>query len=187
MHDHIAQTFPDLCAMHGDRHPGAGPDANAPATHVGKSAEAPVEPVVEPTTEPVAEVKKAKKDKKMITKAATVDADLIKSAVVDALTPLAEQVEMLTKSLKEEQAKNAQLAETVEQLSNLPDPTVTAFKGVAAPDALKSSTPVASTVASAAERTQAALMRALQEQTRSTDPREREAAWSKLYQMNGIQ
>lgn len=191
MHDHIAQTFPDLCSMHDDRHPGAGPDANAPATHVGKSVEAPVEPVVEPaadpTVEPEVEVKKVKKAKKMVTKAATVDADLIKSAVVDALTPLAEQVETLTKALKDEQAKNAQLAETVEQLSNLPDPTVTAFKGVAAPDALKSSTPVASTVASAAERTQAALMRALQEQTRSTDPREREAAWSKLYQMNGIQ
>jgi Caudovirus prohead protease. len=196
MHDHIAQTFPDLCSMHEDHHPGAGPDANAPATHVGKSVEAPVESVVEPTTtvtpepaaEPVAEVKKSKKDKKMVTKAATVDADLIKSAVIDALTPLATQVEELTKALKDEQAKNVELAKTVDELSNLPDPTVAAFKGVAAPDALKSSTSVASTVASAAERTQAALMAALTEDARhSPDPSEREAAWTKLYQMSGIQ
>jgi hypothetical protein len=192
MHDHIAQTFPDLCSMHGDHHPGAGPDANAPATHVGKSVEEPVAPTVEPEVTPVVEeiepkVKKAKKDK-LITKAATVDAELIKSAVVDALTPLATQVEELTKALKDEQAKNAKLAETVDELSNLPDPTVTAFKGMAAPDALKSSASVTSTVASAAERTQAALMAALQEQARfSPDPGEREAAWTKLYQMNGIQ
>lgn len=173
MHDHIAQTFPDLCSMHEDRHPGTGIEANPVVNPVGKSAK---------------KGKKVKKNKQtVVTKAATLDADLVKSAVVDALTPLAEQVELLTKALKKEQAKSAQLAETVEQLSNLPDPTVTAFKGIAAPDALKSSTPVASTVASAAERTQAALMAALHDQTRSTDPREREAAWSKLYQMNGIQ
>lgn len=182
LHDHIAQTFPDLCAMHGDRHPGTAIDANPVVNPVGKSAEASVEPAVEPA------VKKAKKDKKLVTKAASMDATLIKSAVVDALTPLAQQVEELTTALKAEQAKNAKLAATVEELSNLPDPTVTAFKGMAAPDALKSSTSVASNVASAAERTQAALMAALTEQARySPDPSEREAAWAKLYQMNGIQ
>jgi hypothetical protein len=131
-------------------------------------------------------VKKSKKDK-LVTKAATVDADLIKSAVVDALTPLATQVEMLTKALDEERAKNAKLAETVDELSNLPDPTVTAFKGVAAPDALKSSASVTSTVASAAERTQAALLAALTDQARtSADPSEREAAWTEIYKMQGI-
>lgn len=182
LHDHIAQTFPDLCSMHGDRHPGTAPNANPVVNPVGKSVEEPVAPVVEPET------KKAKKDKKLVTKAAAFDATLIKSAVVDALTPLAQQVEELTTALKAEQAKNAKLAATVEELSNLPDPTVTAFKGVAAPDALKSSTSVASNVASAAERTQAALMAALTEQARySPDPSEREAAWAKLYQMNGIQ
>ncbi len=182
MHDHISQTFPDLCSLHGDRHPGTAPDANPVVNPVGKSDESPVESAVEP------EVKKSKKKDKMITKAATVDADLIKSAVVDALTPLAQQVEELTKALQTEQAKSAKLAETVEELSNLADPTVTAFKGVAAPDALKTSTSVASSVASAAERTQAALMAALTEQARnSSDPGEREAAWAKLYQMNGIQ
>lgn len=182
MHDHIAQTFPDLCSMHGDRHPGTAPEANPVVNPVGKSVEEPVAPAAEP------EVKKTKKVKgKMVTKAATVDADLIKSAVVDALTPLAQQVEDLTNALTAEQAKNVKLAATVEELSNLADPTVTAFKGVAAPDALKSSTSVASNVASAAERTQAALMAVLHEQTRSSDPSEREAAWAKLYQMNGIQ
>lgn len=181
MHDHIAQTFPDLCSMHGDRHPGTAPDANPVVNPVGKSVEEPVASAVEPKT------KKVKKDK-MVVKAATLDADLVKSAVVDALTPLASQIEMLTKSLNEERAKSAKLAETVEELSNLADPTVTAFKGVAAPDALKSSTSVTSTVASAAERTQAVLMAALNDQARhSPDPSEREAAWTKLYQMNGIQ
>lgn len=182
MHDHISQTFPDLCSLHGDRHPGTAPNANPVPEPVGKSAETPVESTVE------SNVKKSKKKDKMITKAATVGADLIKSAVVDALTPLATQVEELTKSLQAEREKNDKLAATVEELSNLADPTVTAFKGVAAPDALKTSTSVASSVASAAERTQAALMAALTEQARnSSDPSEREAAWAKIYQMNGIQ
>lgn len=187
LHDHISMTFPDICTVH-ENTGGPGTDPNPLPNPVGKSADAPVEPVVNPITEPVAKVKKSKKDKGMLLKAATLDAELIKSAVVDALTPLATQVEMLTKALDEERVKNAKLAETVDELSNLPDPTVTAFKGVASPDALKSSTPVVSTVASAAERTQAALMAALNEQARhSPDPGEREAAWSKLYQMNGIQ
>lgn len=178
LHDHIAQTFPDICTVH-ENTGGPGTDPNPLPDSVGKSAGVRVEGEVGE--------KKVKKNKDMITKAA-VSADLIKSAVVDALTPLARQVEMLTKALKDEQAKNAKLAETVDELSNLPDPTVTAFKGVASPDALKSSTPVALTVASAAEQTQATLMAVLKSQARdSTDPSEREAAWAKLYQMNGIQ
>lgn len=175
MHDHIAQTFPDLCSMSG---PGTGGE----------------EPVgARPVPTPVGKAEKSdKKVKKahqpVVEKAATLDADLVKSAVVDALTPLAAQLELLTKALKDEQEKNSKLAATVEELSNMADPTVTAFKGVAAPDALKSSTSVTSTVASAAERTQAALMAALNDQARhSPDPSEREAAWAKLYQMNGIQ
>ena len=183
MHDHIAQTFPDLCAMTG---PGTGGEAPVGARPVPS-------PVGKSEVEvPVKKSKKAKKTKKaqepVVAKAATLDAELVKSAVVDALTPLAQQVEALTTALNKERKKSAKLAETVEQLSNLPDPTVTAFKGVAAPDALKSSTSVTSTVASAAERTQAALMAALTDQARnSVDPSEREAAWAKLYQMNGIQ
>jgi hypothetical protein len=174
LHDHIAQTFPDLCTVH-ENTGGPGLDPNPVVDPVGKSAAIEPEKIVEKTVEPVT------------AKAATVDAELIKSAVVDALTPLAEQVALLTKALKKEQKKSAQLAETVDHLSNLPDPTVTAFKGVAAPDALKSSTPVASTVASAAERTQAALMRVLTDQARnSPDPSEREAAWAEVYKMSGI-
>lgn len=183
MHDHIAQTFPDLCSM-----TGPGVDGEAP---VG------ARPVPTPVGKSEAEVKAKKSAKKakvvksqqlVAAKAATIDAELVKSAVVSALTPLAEQVEALTAALNKERKKSAKLADTVEQLSNLADPTVTAFKGVAAPDALKSSTSVTSTVASAAERTQAALMAALTDQARhSPDPSEREAAWAKLYQMNGIQ
>lgn len=185
MHDHIAQTFPDLCSMTGPGVGGEEPVGARPVpAPVGKS-------------EAEVKVKKGKKNGKVkvvksqqpvAAKAATIDADLVKSAVVDALTPLASQIETLTKALKNEQKKNAKLAATVEELSTLADPTVTAFKGVAAPDALKSSTSVTSTVASAAERTQAALMAALTDQARhSPDPSEREAAWAKLYQMNGIQ
>lgn len=175
MHDHIAQTFPDLCSMAGPDMGGEAPVGARPVpTPVGKAADVDKKP------------KKAAKP--AVEKAATIDADVVKSAVVDALTPLAAQLELLTKALSEEQAKNAKLAATVEELSNMADPTVTAFKGVAAPDALKSSTSVTSTVASAAERTQAALMAALNDQARhSPDPSEREAAWAKLYQMNGIQ
>jgi type II secretory pathway component PulM len=179
LHDHIAQTFPDLCTVH-ENTGGPGIDPNPLPNPVGKAETTPVESKVETAVE-------VEKVDDTVVKAAGVSAELIKSAVVDALTPLAEQIETLTKALTVEQAKNAKLAETVEELSNLADPTVTAFKGVASPDALKSSTPVASTVASAAERTQAALLAVLTEQARnSPDPSEREAAWAEVYKMSGI-
>lgn len=188
MHDHIAQTFPDLCAMSG---PGVGGEAPVGArpvpAPVGAAKAEDAAKNVTAAEEP--KVKKAKKAK-LVEKAATVDADLIKSAVLEATSALVAQVEEISKSLEATQAQNKQLAAAVEALGNLPDPNVAAFRGVGFEDmATKSSaSPVAAlSVAQTAERQQAALMRALTEQARtSPNPSEREAAWAKLYQMNGL-
>ena len=184
MHDHIAQTFPDLCSMSGPGRGGEAPVGARPVpSPVGKS-----EKDVNDTVEP--KVKKAKKGK-TVTKAATaLEADVIKGAVLEATRELAEQVAEITKALETTQAQNKQLAAAVETLGNMPDPNVAAFRGVGFEEmATKSSAaPVGlPSVAETAERQQAALMRALTEQARnSPNPSEREAAWAKLYHMNGL-
>lgn len=100
------------------------------------------------------------------------------------------QLEVVTKALKDEQARTDALQKSLDTLADQPDPNVVAFRGIASePSAIKSSTPsvMAPSVAETAERQQAALMRALHEQARnSPNPSEREAAWAKLYQMNGL-
>lgn len=183
MHDHIAQTFPDLCSMDG---PGVGGQPPVGAR---------------PVPSPVGKTAKKVKTKKMKTKksiddgvvtkaASAVSADVIKSAVLEATGSLVTQIEEISKALVETQQQNKQLAAAIDALGNLPDPNVAAFRGIGFDGlATKSSAaPVGlPSVAETAERQQAALMRALQEQARtSPNPSEREAAWAKLYQMNGL-
>lgn len=196
MHDHIAQTFPDLCSLSAEAGMADGSRPVPSAVGAAKSVEAPevtavVEPQVteEPKVEKAKKVKKAKKDKTVTKAASVVDADVIKSAILEATRELSEQVTEISKALETAQAQNKQLADAVDALGNLPDPNVAAFRGVGFEMSTKSSAaPVGlPSVAETAERQQAALMRALQEQARtSPNPSEREAAWAKLYQMNGL-
>lgn len=193
MHDHIAHTFPDLCPM-------GGP---------GKGGEPPVG--VRPVPTPVGAAKSAKKARKtakivnqlskglrsademraeLTKQTGGVDADLIKSAVLEATNGLVEQLAEITKTLGEEQRKTKKLTKAIDALSSLPDPNVAAFRGVVLnPATQKSSAPrdAVLTVAETAERTQATYMRALHEEARDNpDPGQREAAWAKLYEMNGL-
>ena len=190
MHDHIAQMFPDLCSMGGPGHGGEAPVNAHPVPSPVGAAKTEDAAEVTAVADAKPKVKKAKKDKTVTKAASVVGADAIKSAVLEATRDLATQVTEITKVLEATQAQNKQLAAAVEALGNLPDPNVAAFRGVGFEDmATKSSAaPVGlPSVAETAERQQAALMRALTEQARnSPNPSEREAAWAKLYHMNGL-
>jgi hypothetical protein len=201
MHDHIAQTFPDLCSMDGPGH-GGEPPVGAREVPVGKSEEVP-EVTDEVTTKAQKLIAKAQKAAKaaglegiFVEKAAEVveetvepvapvfDAEIMKSVIAEATAPLMEQLLDAQKTLKKQQKR-------LDALADLPDPREAPFKGIALQSvANKTATgvPVAArTVAENAERTQLALMQALQQEARTNpDPAQREAAWSRLYQMTGI-
>jgi predicted nucleic acid-binding Zn-ribbon protein len=174
MHDHIAQTFPDLCPMTGSGSGGAAP--------VGQH----------PVPVPVGKADKPKKAKKAnkgadLTKGA-VAPDAFKAAVAEATAPLFAQLEEISKALRAEQGRTEELQKAVNALGDLPDPATAAFKGVAQSPLAKSQRPVgAATIAEIAERNQQAVVRELHMQARTNpDPAQREAAWSEYYRMTGV-
>lgn len=210
MHDHIAQTFPDLCPMCG---PGSGgmpprgardvPAAKAAGPDAVKSAPSERERLAEAVLSgdvtleharlalglepPAAVIGKALSNGLStpgpvddgITKAGAMTADLLKSAVADAVKAATGP---LVKQLAEQRGM-------IDALGDQPDPHLAPFRGVAIPGALKSSgTPAGSqTVAEAREASQATMLRELHEQWRtSPDPGTREAAWQALMKMGGL-
>jgi hypothetical protein len=215
LHDHIAQTFPDLCPMGAGRDGATGVNPVPAAIGAAKTVEA------AQSASPELEAKAAKKAAKKARKAAEggaeaqeaavkseaapeasvnaepevaksvtvgVDADVIKSALVEVTGGLLAKLEELETVLKAERKRNKKLEEAVEQMSSMADPRVQAYNAVSiAPPVLKSASPVGWSVADSAERTQAALMQALIQDARTNaDPAVRERAWAKLYEMNGI-
>lgn len=209
MHDHIAQTFPDLCPM-GEPGLGGEPPVGARPVPlpVGKSEGDP-----EMTAKAEKLIAKAREAaeaaglegvfvQEPVEKAATVSdeavepvaplsGDIVKSAVLEATSPLAEQLAALAAQFADAQKTLKKQQKRLDALGDLPDPRDAPFKGVALrSDANKTATGVpvaAKTVAENAERTQLALMQALQQEARTNpDPAQREAAWSRLYQMTGI-
>jgi hypothetical protein len=162
MHDHISQTFPDLCPMGFE----ATTPSPVPSTVKSEDPAAPVDPTV-------AEGIKVKKHKKAkIDKAESTDSGI--ATLVKQVAALTEQVTALTQN--------------VDALGDLPDPRVQAFKGVGQNPVTKSAgaTGVA-TIAETAERTQRMMMNELETQFRtSPDPAQREAAWNALVKMRGL-
>jgi hypothetical protein len=158
MHDHISQTFPDLCPMVAPGLAGTPPVGARPAPMgVGKNAEP-----------------KAKKHKKAKLLKAEHAQDPVITELLKQVTSLSEQV--------------ASLSKNVDALGDLPDPRVAAFKGAGQNPVTKSAglTGIA-TVAETAERTQMMMMRELESQFRaSPDPAQREAAWNALVKMRGL-
>ena len=190
MHDHIAQTFPDLCAMR-STYDGGG--AAVSAAGLGKAAE---------SATPV----KAKAGKVKMTKAATTTApelpaqsgtdllmksfgpDIIKGAMSEALAPLMVRLESTEAMLEQQREVNKALETQLNKLAELPDPNVAPFRGVAQDIAYKSSgTPAGvSDPAGVAARVQLMVQNELVNQSHSTDPAAREAALNALYKMRGI-
>lgn len=170
LHDHIAHTFPDLCPM-------GSPGGDEPLGHV---------PMGETTVpQPVGEYASKAEAPAEVTKAygAAEVTDLIKSMKEEFTAELG----ILTKALKAEQKLNKKLRKTVDSMAMLPDPTVAAFKGVALTHPVNKSAGVgARSVAETAEQTQLMMMRELESLFRTTtDPAQREAAWSSLMKMRG--
>jgi hypothetical protein len=189
MHDHIAQTYPDLCAM---RSTPTGGGAAVNAAGIGKAAE--------PTTP------KVKASKAKVTKAATATApgqgagsgsdllmkafgpDVIKGAMVEALAPLLARLESTETALLEQRAANKALEVQLNKLAELPDPNVAPFRGIAQDLINKSSgAPVGAPDPSGiAARVQMMVQNELVQQSYSTDPTAREAALNALYSMRGL-
>lgn len=169
LHDHISQSFPDLCPM------------GAPSDDKG------IEVYHEVTTsaedaKPVGATKAVNPDTAKAFGAAEVT-DLIKSMKEE----FSAELRILNKSLKAEKKRNAKLQKTVDAMATLPDPTVAAFKGVALTHPVNKGATSARTVAETAEQTQLMMMRELEKQIRNNpDPSQREAAWSSLMQMRGL-
>lgn len=173
MHDHIAQTFPDLCPMAGPGQGGNAPEGQRPVPVpqlAGKS---------EGATE-VVEGKPVKKNKKVkVGKAAGMVADA-NPELLKMMSDLADQVGTLTKA-------NKKLQRTVDALADLPDPSTAPFKGLAHKSVGMSAPAAARTVADTAEQTRMMMLRELESQFRTTpDPAEREAAWKALVKMRGL-
>lgn len=173
MHDHIATTFPDLCPM--------GSSRPAEGQHVV--------PLPTPGANKSEKKKAKKKDDEVLNKGAS--PDMVKSAVAEATAPLLLQLEAITKAFNDSQEKIGKLQETVDMLSDLPDPKTAPFKGVALNP--RSATKAAGypagaqTVAEIAERTQMARLAELQNEARfNPDPGQREAAWAEWYRMTGV-
>jgi hypothetical protein len=211
MHDHIAQTFPDLCPMHGV--PGT---AGIPA--------AGARPVPVPRTKCEDEAGAVKAAGAEVTKAAAgkppkmacpcgartrgkfcpgcgtamsgagkaagagpqgypvLTADGLEAAVAKAMAPLAAGLAETRKALKDQ-------GDLIDQMASAPDPRYAPFKAVAAggvlPKALAAPPqPVQSAVEKAASGVQDTLLRDLQYQARNDpDPGKREVAWTALTQM----
>ena len=174
VHDHISHTFPDLCPMGspgGDEKLGTVPDGETK--------------IPQPVGDRAKKSEKAEVEKSAIVyETTTTDAP----DLMGILKGMAAELSGLQKSLKKERKRNEELQKTVDSMASMPDPTVTAFKGVFFDRTVnKSAGTSARAVADAAEQTQQMMMRELEVQFRtSADPAQREAAWASLMKMRGL-
>lgn len=199
LHDHIAQTFPDLCPMHGAE---KSLNGNGGGTPSAPEAEQPEkispETVVEAVHKGVMTLEDARRELGLdrdvpgvlVKGAEPVDAEMLKAIVAEAVAPLYEQLEVANKALEEQRKVNKALRKTVDAIAAQPEP-VGPWRG----EAVLRPTPVAGGVqksapmdaAEIAHQAQQALQRELEYQfNTSTDPTSREAAWSALSRMRGM-
>ncbi len=198
MHDHVAQTFPDVCSMAGPGKEGQ-PPAGARPVPVAKAAavepvEAPVTlaPVIEPvvTELTIGEPLVKAVTEEAVTKAISAGNEQLLTLIKGMQAEFNEKLEAITADLTAERELTATLQKSVDALGDLPDPATAPFRGVAQhPTTSKAAGRPAGvlTVAETAERTQLEVMKAMQQQARySPNPGDREAAWDQLYKMNGL-
>jgi phage head maturation protease len=215
LHDHIAQTFPDLCPMCAPGAPTVNhgvPEAQKTVEQVAGVAvtDEPLPPEVQrliakglmteeaardalapdPEPAPVVKGKKSKKGPKIPKpSAAPVDADALKSLIAEALAPLHQQLEAANKALESARNDNAELRKTVDAIASQPEP-VGPWRGEAVlrptqMPGVQKSAPM--DAAQIAAQAQQALQRELEHQfNTSTDPAAREAAWSAMSRMRGM-
>lgn len=110
------------------------------------------------------------------------DAEVLKSAVSEALAPLIAKVQEL-------EAYKAESDERFEKLANIADPATDAFTGIALNPVKKAARPAGvPSQAEIAERTQQMMIRQLQRAASISDnPAEREAAWAALQKYQTVE
>jgi hypothetical protein len=117
--------------------------------------------------------------------------DLFKSALAEAVAPLAAELTSTKALLAEQQeaftTKLAEQQKVIDAIADQPDPSTAAFSGLAFNPVRKSARPAAiPDQAEIAERTQMAMIRELRNQYNSaSDPAAREAAYAVLCKMQG--
>jgi hypothetical protein len=213
MHDHIAQTFPDLCpAFTGSPYQNQTPPPAPRPVPTGVGMPTPHTAPTTKTDDPENERKMLKKQRRRLERAVlagemTLDAaraelaSLIHPAepvvektgeaeVTKAVTLDVDTVQsMITKAVAERDAQIVKLQQQIEALANEPEPGGP-YRGVAlgAPTVTKTSAaPEALPSMGHAERAQQFLFNALREQWRNDpDPTQREVALAELMKMSGI-
>jgi hypothetical protein len=203
MHDHIAQTFPDICPMDGPGMGGQSPTGERPVPlPVGASKSEETVQVAKSEKKLRKELEKAvwageitldeararlgetplvikSADEPVVTKTSGgISPDLVKSAVAEATEDLVKQL--------------TELKAIVDAMGDLADPREAPFRGVAqnnitANKAISGIPEGVRTVAENAERAQLAMMDDMRHLWRtSPDPEQREAAWAQLSKMSGL-
>ena len=136
---------------------GMKPKTRKPAAVVKAMAPAPAAPIVTP-----------------------LDPEVIKAAIAEANAPLMERVAAQDKRLRKQ-------AKALNAIASQPDTSMAPLRGVAMTKSSAAAVPQPDTVQGRAERAQDNLFRAfLDEWRNSPDPGAREAAWSELTKMTGI-
>lgn len=200
MHDHIASTFPDLCPAYttagpygGDALPGSRPvpaGVGGPTPHGATKAakkgkkknvigiENPA--IVEPIPVEMSVVDKAAD----VTKAATLDMDVVNDIVTKAVTAVNEARDAEVADLKKTLRK---MRKQVETLAAQPDPGGP-YRGIAFDQITKSvATQEVLPSVQRVEHAQEAMFRAMYDQFRNDpSPMQREAALRELMKMSGI-
>jgi hypothetical protein len=212
MHDHIAQTFPDLCPVHGPGYGGQAP-AGARPVPVPGARKAAGEPDVTKAAPPAKGRKMScpecgKKSKagrafcfgcgKKMTPdspdgaAKSAPAGEAVAATIEAGPDIAAIVKAaVTEATAPLTAKVAEQGALIDQMAAAPDPRYAPFKAVAAggilPKAAGAQAPERTAVEKAAGRVQETLLADLQHQARNDpDPAKRETAWNALSSLLAI-
>lgn len=118
----------------------------------------------------------------------SLDPEIIKSAMAEAMAPLLEKLSAQDAALKAQEEQLAAQQAVVNKMADMPDPMSAAFTGLALNPVRKSARPAGvPTQAEVAERTQQMIMRQLDRTWRTSEnPAEREAARSALDKYQGV-
>jgi hypothetical protein len=189
MHDHIASTFPDVCAMKSDPEADPMPKPGPLPRPVGSAKEAKAgkrrDPAPATAPAPAAPVQP-----EAVSKAAgAMSPDIVKAAVAEAVTEALaardagyeEELRKLRKLIKSQ-------GDVLDAIADQPDPA-SPYRGAALPQNTKTTTAPAGplTMAGAAEQSQAALYAELHREWLTTpDPTTRLAAERAMERMRGI-
>jgi hypothetical protein len=187
MHDHIAQTFPDLCPMRGPGDEGSRP-VNPGISEVGKGVTMTVSKadVIQDASQsdPVVPVSDGVE---MLAKAFA--PDVLKGVIAEATAPILARLNEAEQELKKQRKVNKSLASQLDSMAGDPDPRVAPFKGLAQDMVSKSyGGPVGvPNAAGIVQQTQLMVQNELAMQARdNTDPVQREAALNALMRQRGL-